>query len=70
MEIKKIMVITITEDGKKSRLDEAYDITVEKIDFISKQFGLNYFELYGILEAIKCDLFRQVNKLEEEEEDE
>lgn len=62
------MVITITEDGKKSRLDEAYDIMCEKVDAISKQFGLNYFELYGILEAIKSDLFRQVNELEDEED--
>ena len=57
----------ITIDGKKSRLDEAYGIAIEKMDAISKQFDLNYFELYGILEAIKCDLF---NKVHDEEEDE
>ncbi len=57
----------ITLDGEKSRLDEAYGITIEKIDAISKQFNLNYFELYGILEAIKCDLFNQVNQEEDDE---
>lgn len=57
----------ITLDGEKSRLDEAYGIAIEKLDAISKQFNLNYFELYGILEAIKSDLFNQVYQEEDDE---
>ncbi len=52
--------------SKNERLDEAYDILIEKVNAISEQFGLNYFELYGIIEAVKCDLFTQV---QEEDDD-
>ena len=51
------MEIKIYKENEK--LDEAYDILVEKIEGICEQFQLSFFELYGILEAIKCDLFKQ-----------
>ncbi len=49
------------------RLDEAYEILIEKVNAISNQFQLSYFELYGILEAVKCDLFNQVHQEEDDE---
>lgn len=54
--------ITINEGNK--RLEEAYTILLEKVNAISNQFQLNYFELYGIIEAVKSDLFNQVNEEE------
>ncbi len=47
------------------RLDEAYGVLLEKVNAISNQFQLSYFELYGILEAVKCDLFTQVHEEED-----
>ncbi|KKL81826.1 hypothetical protein LCGC14_1990870 [marine sediment metagenome] len=61
------MDITIVRDKRK--LNEAYDILVEKVDAISTQFQLSYFELYGILEAVKCDLFNQVHDEDEDATD-
>lgn len=60
------MEITIVKDKRK--LDEAYEILIEKVNAISEQFGLSYFELYGILEAVKCDLFKQVHEENEDED--
>ncbi len=51
------MEIKIYKDNEK--LKEAYKILVEKIDNISEQFQLTYFELWGIIEAIKVDLMKQ-----------
>ncbi len=54
--------------SKNERLEEAYGILIEKVNAISDQYQLSYFELYGIMEAVKCDLFNQV-KNEEDEDD-
>ncbi|KKK75983.1 hypothetical protein LCGC14_2868260 [marine sediment metagenome] len=51
------MEIKIYKDNEK--LNEAYHILVEKLDNISKQFQLTYFEIWGIIEAIKVDLIEQ-----------
>lgn len=56
------MEIKIYKDNEK--LNEAYEILVEKIDGICEQFQLSYFELYGILEAVKCDLYTQMSNEE------
>ena len=58
------MNIKVFKDNEK--LDEAYDILVEKINSISQQYKLNYFELFGLMECFRCDLIRQ-NIGEEEE---
>lgn len=44
---------------KNEKLNEAYDILVEKINNISKQYQLNYFELFGLIECFRCDLIVQ-----------
>lgn len=40
------------------KISEAYEMLVEKINYISKQFELNFFELWGIIEAVKLDIIR------------
>ena len=54
------MEITIIKENEK--LNKAYNLLVNKIDGICEQYQLSFFELYGILEAIKCDLFNQQDK--------
>ncbi len=44
---------------KDDKLNEAYEIMCEKLDAISKQFQLTYFEFFGLLECFKCDLIKQ-----------
>jgi len=48
------------------KLIEAYDIMCEKLNAISEQFQLTYFEFLGILECFKCDLMKQDIMTEEE----
>ena len=57
------MDITVIKGNEK--LEQAYDILVEKVNGISEQFQLSYFELYGIIEAVKCDLHQQLTEEED-----
>ena len=41
------------------KLDEAYDILCEKLNAICKQYQLNYYEFFGLIECFKCDLIKQ-----------
>lgn len=52
---------------ESDKLKQAYDLLVEKIDGIVEHFQLTYFELWGIIEALKSDLIK-VSIREEEEE--
>ena len=52
------------------KLDEAYGILVEKLNAICKQYQLNYYEIFGLLECFKSDLVKQCIRDDEEEEDE
>ncbi len=47
------------------KLQEAYEVLQEKVGHIIKQFDLSYFELWGIVEAIKLDIAK--SNMEEEE---
>ena len=46
------------------KLDEAFEILCEKLNAICKQYQLNYYELFGLIECFKCDLIKQ--EIEEE----
>ena len=52
---------------KTDKLNEAYEIMCEKLNAISEQFQLTYFEFFGLLECFKCDLIKQ-DMMEEEDE--
>lgn len=54
------MKIIINKGNK--RLEEAYGVLLEKVNAIANQFQLNYFELYGIIEAVKHDVHMQVDE--------
>ncbi len=41
------------------KLDEAYEILCEKLNSICKQYQLNYYEFFGLIECFKCDLIKQ-----------
>lgn len=49
------------------KMDEAYDIMCEKLNAICKQYQLNYYEFFGLIECFKCDLIKQDIMNEEEE---
>ena len=51
------------------KLNEAYDILLEKINAISKQYKLTYFELFGLLGCLNVDLAKQ-NIIDEDKEEE
>ncbi len=41
------------------KLEEVYNKLTDEVNKLSDSYQLSYFELYGILEAIKCELFNQ-----------
>jgi len=53
---------------ENEKLDEAYELLLEKINKICEQYQLTYYELFGILECIRIDLYRN-NLLGDEEDD-
>ena len=50
------------------KLNEAYEIMCEKLNAISEQYQLTYFEFFGLLECFKCDLIKQ-DMMEDEGEE-
>jgi len=53
----KKMDIKVFKENEK--LDEAYGILADAINKISKDYQLNYYELFGLLECFHCDLIKQ-----------
>ncbi len=51
------------------KLNEAFEIMCEKLNAISEQFQLTYFEFFGLLECFKCDLIKQDMMEEEDDKD-
>ncbi|MFW6129901.1 MAG: hypothetical protein ACOC56_01880 [Atribacterota bacterium] len=49
---------------ESEKLNEAYDIFTENIDDLVQKYNLTYFELFGLIEALKSDLIK--SQLEEE----
>ena len=47
------------------KLDEAFEVLCEKLNAICKQYQLNYYEFFGLIECFRCDLIEQ--NLREEE---
>ena len=45
--------------GMSEKLSEAYNILCEKLNAISEQYQLSYFEFFGLIECFKCDLIKQ-----------
>jgi len=52
--------IKVFKDNEK--LDEVYELIVEKMNAICNQYQLNFYELFGILECFRYDLFNQLNE--------
>jgi len=48
------------------KLGEVYEVLYDKIIHICNQYQLTYFELFGILECIKVDLYK--SNMEEKDE--
>ncbi len=49
------MDIKVFKENEK--LDDAYNYLASYIDSLVNQYQLTYFELFGIIEAIKSDLY-------------
>jgi len=51
------------------KLDEAFEVLCEKLNAICKQYQLNYYEFFGLVECYKCDLIKQDLMEDEKGED-
>ena len=56
------MKIKVFKDSEK--LDEAFDKLTQFIDLLVKEYQLSYYELFGLLECLRCDILK-VNMEEE-----
>ncbi len=57
-------MVDIKVFSDNNKLEEAYEKLLEALNKVSKEYQLSYFELYGIIEAIKSDLYNQVGEEE------
>jgi hypothetical protein len=65
---KKKADIEIKVFAGNPKLQEAYEELQEEVDRIVKKFELSYFELFGVLKCLDCDIMK-LNITEDEDGD-
>lgn len=52
---------------ENEKLDESFTVIVEKMNAICKQYQLNYYEMFELIECYKVELLKQLDKEEKKD---
>ncbi len=58
--------MTIKVFTSSEKLNEAFDKLAQFIDLLVEEYQLSYFELFGLLKCLECDISHSNSKEEEE----